>query len=103
MTHNFSAETQKLRHTIEQAENEHAVERLMVQESRCFEYVNLLQCNKCLRFGHFARECTYLANCKKCAERHETAACTSTTTNAKCFNCNAANLKGASLNATHRA
>lgn len=33
-------------------------------EFRCFEHVNILQCNKCMRFGHFARECTFTRHTK---------------------------------------
>lgn len=72
-------------------------------ECRVFEYLNLLQCNNCLRYGHYARECRFVALCKVCADKHMTAQCTLETNTRKCANCNRANAKGANFNARHRA
>lgn len=42
---------------------------------------------ECMRYGHFARECTFPANCTICAERHDPVDCKSTTNISKCINC----------------
>lgn len=56
------------------------------------EYVNVLQCTKCLCFGHMSSNCTSPVVCRKCAESHEVSDCTAT--HFACSNCIAHN-KGA--------
>ena len=43
------------------------------------------QCFRCQSYGHIALSCTRQARCGKCAEEHETLACTSNTV--KCTHC----------------
>lgn len=58
-------------------------------ERRCFESINTIQCLKCFRYGHIQHECKFEETCKKCADKHSTASCTSETI--KCSNCTAYN------------
>lgn len=73
-------------------------------ESKIYEYINLLQCNRCLRYGHFARDCTFQASCKKCTLNHNTRECTAEgpMKNIKCVNCISANTRGALYSTRHR-
>lgn len=71
------------------------------QECRIFEHINVLQCNRCSRYGHFARECFLPANCKKCSESHETKDCVVNEVINKCHNCILANKRGESYNIRH--
>lgn len=72
-------------------------------ESRVYEYVNVLQCNRCLRYGHYARECNLLPRCKKCTDQHETQDCKATEDIIKCVNCLTSNKnKGTTHNVRHR-
>lgn len=70
-------------------------------ECKCYEYINVLQCAKCQRYGHFARECVFAASCKFCATNHETKDCTSTTRSYTCHNCLLANKQGSKFNTRH--
>lgn len=49
---------------------------LGISQCGCFETIRMLQCFKCLRYGHFARECVLTAFSRKCFESHETRTCT---------------------------
>lgn len=69
-------------------------------EIRAFEHVEILQCLKCLSFGHLAGSCKGSVHCRRCAEAHLSAECPTPTT-IKCFNCVAANKKGAKYKASH--
>lgn len=73
-----------------------------LSECRCFEYVDVLRCNKCLRYGHFARECSFLPTCKKCTEHHETDQCVALHIVDKCTNCILSNKRGTSYPIKHR-
>lgn len=73
-----------------------------LSECRCFEYVDVLRCNKCLRYGHFARECSFLPTCKKCTEHHETEQCVAVQIVEKCTNCILSNKRGTSYSTKHR-
>lgn len=70
---------------------------------KIFEYVDVLRCIKCQRFGHFARDCTctFIETCRKCHQQHATNTCVLPTIN-KCSNCINENKKGASFNSKHR-
>lgn len=72
-----------------------------MSESKCYEHVNLTQCAKCYKFGHYAKECQSKQICRKCAESHLPSECTSTAS--KCSNCIVANKKGNAFNTRHRA
>lgn len=73
-----------------------------INECRCFEYVDVLRCNKCLRYGHFARECTFLPTCKRCTEHHETGECVAAHVVDKCANCILSNKRGTNYPIKHR-
>lgn len=64
-----------------------------IAEIKIYEYVNILQCENCLRYGHFARTCTFAPCCKKCTLNHKTTQCIATTVKPKmkCINCITAN------------
>lgn len=73
-------------------------------QCRIFEYVNTLQCIKCQRFGHFARECAFTTCCKYCAQGHETKDCNLQTNKYTCHNCLLANKRNTiKVNARHAA
>lgn len=68
---------------------------------RFADHVRIIQCYKCLSFGHFARECRSAPACGRCAGDHETRGCTLAEGPVKCRNC----LRGGSSpsNAAHAA
>lgn len=68
------------------------------------EYVNLIMCKNCCRYGHFARNCTFSTNCKKCAGNHQYEKCEEKTSNyQRCINCITNNKNGSKYNVRHRA
>lgn len=71
------------------------------RECKAYEYVYLLQCLRCYRFGHFARECKFEETCRRCTEKHKVSECTSTTITNKCSNCKIANIRGAQYDIRH--
>lgn len=73
-------------------------------ESRIYEYVNILMCAKCLRYGHFARTCTFNPVCKRCSLNHQTSECIATEPlkNMKCINCIQSNRRGKNYGTRHR-
>lgn len=75
-----------------------------LSQSRLFEYVNLLMCARCLKYGHFARNCNFPPSCKKCSLNHPTTECivTEPKRNMNCVNCIAANKRGAKYSIRHR-
>lgn len=73
------------------------------KECKIYEYVNVLQCVKCQRFGHYGRDCTHPAACKLCAGGHETKDCDANDNTSRCVNCITANRNGAKFNIRHRA
>lgn len=58
-------------------------------ECKVYENISLLQCTKCVGYGHIAKECKNQIKCKKCADNHTTTDCTAETL--KCANCFSAN------------
>lgn len=62
-------------------------ERLNIGWKRCklFEYVNVVRCFKCARYGHFAEKCRNETTCFNCAGNHETTECQEEYL--KCINC----------------
>ncbi|XP_077270204.1 uncharacterized protein LOC143901648 [Temnothorax americanus] len=51
------------------------------------DYVRVLQCYKCLAFGHFAKHCRFSSMCGHCAGSHETKDCSSRGADPTCGNC----------------
>lgn len=72
-----------------------------LNQCQIFEYVDVLRCNKCQRFGHFARDCGFVETCRKCHGNHPSNECQLPAIN-KCSNCLFENKKGASQNSKHR-
>lgn len=62
-------------------------ERLNIGWKRCkvFEYVNVVRCFKCARYGHFAEKCKNETTCFNCAGSHMTTECQEQYV--KCINC----------------
>jgi len=54
---------------------------------RVSDYVKVLQCYKCLAFGHFAKHCRFTAICGHCAGGHELRECASRNADFVCGNC----------------
>lgn len=52
----------------------------------CFEYVEILRCQKCCKFGHIGKYCTNKERCRKCAGSHLTKDCLNLETR-RCINC----------------
>lgn len=50
-----------------------------------FDYVNIIRCYKCAGYNHFAKDCTDVEACGKCAGEHATAECDGS--DEKCINC----------------
>lgn len=71
------------------------------RECRVFEQINLLQCVRCNKYGHFAKSCTNPANCRRCAGTHETKDCVEHQLVSRCNNCIAANKRGEDYNTRH--
>lgn len=53
------------------------------------DYVRIVQCYKCLAFGHIARDCVASPRCGHCAGGHEGKDCGRREDNPVCFNCKA--------------
>ena len=69
-------------------------DRIVISFFKCIVYdqLNANRCNKCQRFGHFARDCKNHACCAKCNGDHETKSCSqSDNSPSKCANCVRAN------------
>lgn len=56
------------------------------QSCKFADHISVLQCFKCLKFGHKAATCTNKANCSSCAGSHASENCTSEDTIC-CYNC----------------
>lgn len=71
--------------------------------SRCrfADYVKVLQCYRCLSFGHFAKDCKRGSFCGHCAGIHATRDCMNRDLEAKCHNCSQGT--AASANLSHSA
>jgi len=54
---------------------------------RISDYINVLQCFKCLAFGHLARHCKFSALCGHCAGDHEMMECQLRNESSICGNC----------------
>lgn len=68
---------------------------------RITEYIDLIQCQACNRYGHFRRTCNFPVNCRRCGLGHDKSECTSTNIIPNCHNCTLANQSGASYNIRH--
>ncbi|XP_011174142.1 uncharacterized protein LOC105206332 [Solenopsis invicta] len=64
-------------------------ELIFVNYSVCkiADYVKVLQCYRCLAFGHFAKTCKFSPRCGYCAEGHETRDCVTRERDPVCGNC----------------
>lgn len=51
------------------------------------DYIRVVQCYRCLSFGHFARDCKSEPSCGHCAGSHEKKNCTNRDTPSRCSNC----------------
>ena len=51
------------------------------------DHVRVVQCFKCLAFGHFAADCKGLPSCGHCAGAHEMRECKVRDSKPKCANC----------------
>lgn len=70
---------------------------------KAFEYINIIQCFRCLRFGHFARECKFGPRCQLCTQNHEKKDCKEEVIISKCVNCVQANrANGTTFSTRHR-
>lgn len=79
-------------------------ERIKIGWSRCFVYnhISILQCYKCLGFGHFAKDCKSGKVCSKCSGSHSFKDCNVNTLT--CVNCkNTLKGKNGSRNINHSA
>lgn len=74
--------------------------RVELKEYYCYEDFNILQCFKCLSYGHTAKACKLQQLCKNCAGNHHYKECTNTESN-RCANC--LKLDDNSKNCKHRA
>lgn len=71
-------------------------------EYRVHERFNLMQCQRCQRFGHIMRVCKSPLACCYCAEEHETRNCTVDADQPyKCANCTRANDTGLTYKVNH--
>lgn len=69
-------------------------------EVRVFESVDILQCGRCLGFGHLAGACKGSLHCRRCSGDHLTAECTTPEVSI-CINCAEANKKGTTYKTNH--
>lgn len=58
-----------------------------LQERKCFEYIEPMQCLRCQGFGHFSYDCPNNEACKKCGGRHGTNRCEAEPSVKRCINC----------------
>lgn len=72
-----------------------------INQCKIYEYVDVLRCNRCQRFGHFARDCSFPEICRKCHAAHASNTCQLPQI-IKCSNCLASNKKGTQHNTKHR-
>lgn len=75
---------------------------LGLSSCRIHEHANIISCQKCQRYGHFKRNCSYQIICRRCGEDHELKDCTVPERNAKCANCVRANKNGGNFSTKHR-
>lgn len=63
--------------------------RIYIRYSSCTfaDHVRVVQCYRCLSFGHYAVNCKAGPTCGHCAGIHETKDCKSRDQPPKCYNC----------------
>lgn len=77
---------------------------LGLNSSRIHEYVNVIQCRNCCKFGHFYHNCTNPPRCRKCGDLHLYEDCEEQESNKVCcINFVAENKTGKRYNTRHRA
>lgn len=66
-----------------------AYKRIYIGFSACgfADYVRIIQCYKCLSFGHYAADCNSEPLCGHCSGKHELRACKNKKSVSKCANC----------------
>ena len=77
--------------------------RVFLRYSACSmaDHIRLVQCYKCLSFGHFAANCKDKSFCGHCAGSHETKDCKARNAQPKCINC--VRLNGPQTDVAHSA
>lgn len=70
-------------------------------QCRVTEYIDLIQCQNCNRYGHLRRTCNFESNCRKCGQAHDTDTCNVANAIPNCHNCLIANQHGANYNPRH--
>lgn len=74
---------------------------LNLTSKNIYEYVDLLQCKRCWRYGHLHHGCKFKATCRKCGGDHPVTECAEELH--KCANCIRYNTeKKAALKTSHR-
>lgn len=63
-----------------------SIVRVDLQEFYCYDDFNILQCFKCLAYGHSAKNCNSPLSCKNCAGEHHHKDCTNQDQH-RCANC----------------
>ena len=63
--------------------------RIYLRYSSCkfADHVWIMQCYRCLAFGHLARDCKGAQHCGHCAKAHETKDCANKNQLPRCHNC----------------
>ncbi|KMQ89588.1 putative 50 kda protein in type i retrotransposable element r1dm [Lasius niger] len=63
--------------------------RIYIRYAACFfaDHIRVIQCYRCLSFGHIAKDCKGEHSCGHCAGAHELKDCKSRSQPPKCFNC----------------
>lgn len=69
---------------------------------RVYEFIDIVQCFNCQRFGHVANACKASPSCKFCAGEHQSKLCDDKE-NFACVNCMRENKNGQNFNIKHRA
>lgn len=68
---------------------------------RVSEYIDLIQCGSCQRYGHFSRNCNNQLCCRRCGLEHLKNDCTTLNIVPNCNNCMIENAAGANYDTKH--
>ena len=63
--------------------------RIYLRFSACkfVDHIRVLQCYRCMSFGHMAKDCKSTPTCGHCSDSHETTDCKNKTQTPRCCNC----------------